>query len=332
MENKFSSIIISEPMKRKTYLLNPFFALFVLFLILVLFPFILSKFYIYLLIEILIASLFAISTNILLGYTGLLSFGQSAYFGIGAYATALLLQRTNITLLGAILCSAGLSVLVALGVGFLCIRRRAFYFAILNLSFSQMFYVIAYKWINLTGGDDGIVGIPKPPILGIDLMSSTNYYYFTLTLVSISISIIYLIIRSPFGEILQAIRDNSERAEFSGVNITNYRIASYLIAGLFAGIAGAIFAPFQGIVTPGVFHWWKSSEPLLISILGGMYTFPGPVAGSVIFIFLKERITGFTDYWMFWYGLVLMFLIIYLPGGIIGFLSEKLKSLNEVTR
>jgi len=317
--------------KLKRYLLNPWFWLFGFLLVLVLIPFILSRFYIYLVMEILIISLFAVSTNLLLGYTGLLSFGQAAYFGIGAYTISLLLKGSHISFLSAILCSAGLSGFVAVVIGFFCIRLRAFYFAILTLSFSQMFYVIAYKWISVTGGDDGIVGIPKGSIWGLDLASTTNYYYFVLIIISICISIIYLIIKSPFGEILQAIRDNSERAEFSGLNIRNYRLASFMIAGLFAGIAGAVFAPFQSIVTPDLLHWSKSVEPLLISILGGIYTFSGPIAGSVIFVFIKEWITGYTEYWMFWYGLLLLFLIIYLPGGIMGFLTGKLKHLKWIT-
>lgn len=316
--------------KLKRYLLNPWFCLFVFLLVLLLIPLILSRFHIYLVMEILIISLFAVSTNLLLGYTGLLSFGQAAYFGIGAYTISLLLKGSHISFLSAILCSAGLSGFVALVIGFFCIRLRSFYFAILTLSFSQMFYVIAYKWISVTGGDDGIVGIPKGSIWGLDLASTTNYYYFVLTIIFICISIIYLIVKSPFGEILQAIRDNSERAEFSGLNIRNYQLASFMIAGLFAGIAGAVFAPFQSIVTPDLLHWSKSVEPLLISILGGIYTFSGPIAGSVVFVFIKEWITGYTEYWMFWYGLLLLFLIIYLPGGIMGFLSEKLKPLNGI--
>jgi len=311
--------------KIKKFLLNPWVYSLLLLLILALIPSFASRYYVYLMIEIMIVGLFAISTNVLLGYTGLLSFGQAGYFGIGAYAISLLLKTYDISFISAILLSASLCALVALVIGFLCIHLRSFYFAILTLSFSQLFYVIAYKWIALTGGDDGIVGIPKPPVLGLDLTSTGNYYYFVLVVVAICIAFIYLMIRSPFGEVLQAIRDNPERAEFSGLNIKNFRLASFLTAGLFAGIAGAIFAPFQSIVTPDLLHWSKSAEPLLISILGGMYTFAGPLAGSVIFVLIKDWITGFTDYWMFWYGLLLILLIIYLPGGVMGFFSEKLK-------
>ena len=196
----------------------------------------------------------------------------------------------------------------------------------------KCFTRIASKWIGLTGGDDGIVGIPKPPIFGIELLPAASYYYFVLAVVVLSLAILHLIIKSPFGEVLQAIRDNEERAEFSGLNIKNYRLGAFVVAGVFAGVAGAIFAPFQGIVTPHLLQWSKSAEPLLISLLGGMHTFLGPMAGSVIFVLIKEWITQYTEYWMFWYGLLLVTLIIYLPGGIAGFLLQKTYSLRKVAR
>ena len=317
-------------MKTSFQLSNVFVA--VCFVCLLLLPQFSSMYYLYLAMEILIVGLFAISTNILLGYCGLLSFGQSTYFGIAAYAVALLLKKAEFSLFSSILISTGLCGIVALCIGFLCIHLRSFYFAILTLSFSQMFYAIAYKWIDLTGGDDGIVGIPKAPIFGFELSSATSYYYFVLAVVILCLAILYLIIKSPFGEILQAIRDNQERAEFSGLNIKNYRLGAFVIAGIFAGMAGAIFAPFQGIVTPHLLHWSKSAEPLLIILLGGMNTFLGPLAGSVIFVLIKEWITQYTEYWMFWYGLLLVTLIIYLPGGIAGFLLQKTNSLRKAAR
>ncbi|MGA8830096.1 MAG: branched-chain amino acid ABC transporter permease [Desulfomonilaceae bacterium] len=316
----------------KTFFQLPYAVLAVGLVCLLLLPQFSSMYYLYLAMEILIVGLFAISTNILLGYCGLLSFGQSTYFGIGAYAVALLLKKAEFSLLSALLISSGLCGIIALFIGFLCIHLRSFYFAILTLAFSQMFYAIAYKWIGLTGGDDGIVGIPKPPIFGIELLPAASYYYFVLAVVVLSLAILYLIIKSPFGEVLQAIRDNEERAEFSGLNIKNYRLGAFVVAGVFAGVAGAIFAPFQGIVTPHLLQWSKSAEPLLISLLGGMHTFLGPMAGSVIFVLIKEWITQYTEYWMFWYGLLLVTLIIYLPGGIAGFLLQKTYSLRKVAR
>jgi branched-chain amino acid transport system permease protein len=316
----------------KTFFQLPFVVLAAVLVCLLLLPQFSSMYYLYVTMEILIVGLFATSTNILLGYSGLLSFGQSTYFGIGAYAVALLLKKAEASFLTALFMSAGLCGIVALCIGFLCIHLRSFYFAILTLSFSQMFYVIAYKWINLTGGDDGIVGIPKPPIFGVELLPAASYYYFVLAVVILCLAILYLIIKSPFGEILQAIRDNPERAEFSGLNIKNYRLGAFVVAGIFAGIAGSVFAPFQGIVTPHLLLWSKSAEPLLISLLGGMHTFLGPLAGSVIFVLIKEWITQYTEYWMFWYGLLLVVLIIYLPGGVAGFLLEKTRLLRKVVR
>jgi branched-chain amino acid transport system permease protein len=311
-------------LKRKEKLYSKILVLIIVILGFAAIPYILSRFYVYLTTEILIVSLFAVSTNLLLGYTGLLSFGQVAFFGTSAYCISLLLTKTEISFLNAFVISVILAAIAAMIIGYFCIRLRAFYFAILTLAFSQLFYAVAYKWIDLTGGDDGIVGVPKKAILFIDLSESYNYYYFVFIIVLLSLSALFLIVKSPFGEVLQAIRDNPQRAEFTGLNTRSYQIASFFIAGTFAGVAGALTAPFQGIVTPELLHWSHSAEPLMISLLGGMYNFFGPVAGSIIFVFIKEWITGFTEYWMFWYGLLLMFLIMYLPGGIVGYITDKI--------
>jgi branched-chain amino acid transport system permease protein len=308
----------------KKFIQSPFVAPAGILFLLLFLPLFAPMYYLYLVMEILVVALFATSTNILLGYSGLLSFGQATYFGIGAYTVALLLKSEQVSFLTAIVSSAVVCGIVALAIGFLCIHLRSFYFAILTLSFSQMFYALAYKWISLTGGDDGIVGIPKPPLFGIDLVPAAHYYYFVLVFVSLCLAVLYLIIKSPFGEILQAIRDNPERAEFSGLNIKNYRLGAFLIAGIFGGLSGAVFAPFQGIVTPHLLYWSKSAEPLLISLLGGMHSFLGPLAGSVIFVLIKEWITQYTEYWMFWYGMLIVFLIIYLPNGVVGFIPERM--------
>lgn len=303
---------------------NPIVWFMVSLIILWLTPLFLPTFYVYLITEILIVSLFAVSTNVLLGFTGLLSFGQVAFFGSSAYTVSLLIKGTSLPFIASFFISVGLSALLALIIGLFCARLRAFYFAILTLAFSQIFFVVAYKWTGLTGGDDGIVGIPKRPFWLFDINGPEAYFHFVLLVVIVSLAILYLIIKSPLGEILQAIRDNSERTEFLGLQVRNYRLASFVIAGTFGGVAGALFAPFQGIVTPELLHWSHSTEPLMISLLGGMHVFFGPVAGAVIFVFIKEWITGFTEYWMFWYGFLLMLLIMYLPGGIMGFVSEHL--------
>lgn len=310
----------------KKWIQSPLVLPIVILFVLLFLPLFAPMYYLYLVMEILIVALFATSTNILLGYSGLLSFGQATYFGIGAYMVALLLKSEQVSFLTAIVSSAAVCGLIALAIGFLCIHLKSFYFAILTLSFSQMFYALAYKWISVTGGDDGIVGIPKPPLFGFDLVPAAHYYYFVLLFVSLCLAVLYLIIKSPFGEILQAIRDNPERAEFSGLNIKNYRLGAFLVAGIFGGLAGAIFAPFQGIVTPHLLYWSKSAEPLLISLLGGMHAFFGPLAGSVIFVLIKDWITQYSGYWMFWYGMLIVFLIIYLPRGVVDFVPEGIRS------
>ena len=290
-------------------------------------PFILSGYWIFILTEVFIMSLFACSLNLLLGYTGLLSFGQGAYFAVGAYTTALLIKNDVssslwITMGGGVLTSLLFSVLI----GFLCVRLTQLYFALLTLAFSQMIYFVVFQWRSLTGGDDGLPGIMRPGIdfvvTKIDLASPQNFYYFILILVILSLWILKKVVESPLGYVFRAIRDNAKRAEFTGIAVNRYRLISFVIAGLFSGLCGSMYALLAGFVSPELAFWTKSGEPVIMTLVGGIYTFFGPTVGAAIYTILHTYIASKTEHWLFYFGLLLLIIVLLLPEGILGSLQK----------
>jgi branched-chain amino acid transport system permease protein len=288
-----------------------------------------SQYWITLASEIFMFALFATSFNLLLGYTGLLSFGQAALFGAGAYTVSLIvLKLTNswpLAFLGAVM----LSTLVAAIIGFLSIHRAEIYFAMLTLSFGQLFYTVIYKWTKFTGGSDGLIGIPLPKFnlfgIVVSLSNPIRYYYFTMGILIASFLILRRIVRSPFGQILLAIRENPIRLEFTGINPRRYKLIAFVIAGAFSGLAGALFAPFSGTIDPGIAHWSKSADPVFMSLAGGITTFVGPTIGAAVFLSLNSIISTITQYWMLIFGVILILIVMAFPTGMTGFLREKLK-------
>jgi branched-chain amino acid transport system permease protein len=199
----------------------------------------------------------------------------------------------------------------------------------LTLAFGMMVHTIIWKWDRLTGGADGLVDIPRPNLnfllFQVDLSSIASYYYFTLVLVAIALYVLWVIVNSHFGLALKAIRENSERLQFVGINVRRYRLISFVISGFFCGLAGALFGPFLKSITPSIAFWTKSAEPVFMSLLGGTKIFLGPAVGAVIFMYLKEIISGYTELWMIYLGAILIGFVLFLPGGIVGFLNEKLR-------
>lgn len=287
-------------------------------------PLFLSSFLMIFLTEILIMALFALGFNLVFGYTGLLSFGHAAYFSIGAYTTGIFLLRVSPSIPLAFLAGVIVATFAAWIIGYLCVRLDEIYFAMLTLAFGMMVHTIIWQWDGLTGGADGLVGIPQPYLLWFDLSNNTVYYYFTLILVSICTGLLWIITHSPFGLTLKSIRENRERVVYLGINMRRYRLISFIISGCFCGVAGAIFAPFEMSISPQIAFWTKSAEAVFMSLLGGMNVFFGPVVGAVIFMYIKEIISGITEYWMFPLGAILVVLVIFFRGGILGFLHERL--------
>ncbi|MBM4347590.1 MAG: branched-chain amino acid ABC transporter permease, partial [Deltaproteobacteria bacterium] len=266
--------------------------------------------------------------NLLLGYTGLLSFGQAGFFAVGAYASAKILLVVPSLLLGTIIGTIAGGI-VALILGYLCVRYTRIYFSMLTLSFGMMIYSLAWKWRDMTGGDDGLAGIPRAPleipgVFSINMDSMGSYYYFVLVVSLIAIFIIYRIVQSPFGLTLKGIRDSENRVAFTGISIRNYRLISFTIAGLYAGLAGSFLPPLENTVTPPIAHWTHSAEPVLVTLFGGIHTFSGPIVGSILFYLIKDIIVRFTQYWLIWFGSIVILLVLLFRGGVVVFFSEKI--------
>ncbi len=291
-------------------------------------PRIASRFSIYLVIQILLLSLLAMGFNLLFGYTGLLSFGHAAFYAVGAYAAGLVLKEVTPSLLLAVLIGTATSALFSLVIGFFCVRHMKIYFSMLTLAFGMMVYSLIWKWRDLTGGDDGLIGIPRgtlsiPGLFELNLRSMESYYYFVLVICLLSTLFLYRLVHSPFGLILQGIRENAERVAFSGVSVKRYRLLAFVFSGALAGLAGTLLPPLENTLAPAVAHWTKSAEPVLVSLLGGAQSFAGPIIGSILFLILKESIVRYTEYWLIWFGLILLILVLGFRGGVVGFLHEN---------
>lgn len=284
-------------------------------------PWIASYFYIFIATEILILGLFAASFNLIFGYTGMLSFGHAAFFGMGSYATALVLIHLQWPFLASLGVSMGAAALLALVIGFLSVRLNEVYFAMLTLAFGMMVFAIAYQWRSVTNGSDGLTGFTLGSFgfgLDITLGNPAVYYHVVLAIVGIAAAVLYLICRSSFGTILRAIRQNPERVSFAGLNVRAYRLVAFVIGGAFAGLAGGLIAPFLRVASPELLHWSMSAEPILMAILGGTGYFLGPFVGSAVFVLLETWITSFTESWMLVLGVILALMVIFFRRGLLG--------------
>jgi branched-chain amino acid transport system permease protein len=278
----------------------------------------------------LVMALAALGFNLLLGYTGLLSFGHSAYFGVGAYTVALIVKYFGLTSMEAFLAGAVVaSVLVTAVFGVVCVRYTRIFFGILTLALSQVLWSLAFKFYWVTGGTDGL-RVPTPSLLGtapgrdkIEFLAY-RYYYYVLVVFLLGAALMWLIVNSPFGKALQAIRDNETRAAFVGIRIWRYRWFAFLISGVFTGLAGALWAPLNGLTTPEVLYWPFSGEIVFMTVLGGFRSFVGPIIGAVVFNYLKTYAVGFTVYWQLLLGVVLVVLVLALPTGIAGTVGRLL--------
>ncbi len=293
--------------------------LLILVLLLLLLPLTESRFYVFLGTDILIMGLFAVSLNLLLGYTGLVSFGQAAYFGVGAYTCALLMKKASVVFPVSFAAAGVLGGVAALIIGFFCIRLTKIYFAMLTLAFSQIVWAIAFKWNSLTGGDTGLIGVNFPAYID----SPPRFYYFTLIVVVLSFYLLRRLVNSPFGTILTTIRENPERTEFIGINVKLFQLIAFMISGFFAAIAGALFGIFNHSIFPDFIFWPQSAEVLIMSLLGGIYNFFGPLVGAAVLLYLRMQVTSFTQYWPLILGTILALILFFFPGGIVGFLKSQ---------
>jgi branched-chain amino acid transport system permease protein len=275
----------------------------------------------------------ALGFNLLLGYTGLLSFGHSAYFGTGAYVVAFLVRDLSVhsmelAIAGALV--AGL--LISALFGYVCVRHTRIFFGILTLALSQVLWSLAFKFFWVTGGTDGI----RVPRTGITLLGGLldfkgagayqrfvySYYYYVLALFVLAVLIMWVIVHSPFGKALQAIRDNETRAGFVGIPVRRYRWIAFMISGVFTALAGSLWVPLNGLTTPDILYWPFSGEIVFMTVLGGFRTFIGPIIGAIAFNYLKVYAVASSQYWQLVLGGVLVLLVLALPNGIVGTLSN----------
>ena len=267
--------------------------------------------------------------NLLFGYTGLVSFGHALFVGIGAYTGAFLTTRAGIRSLEVIvLVAAVLGALAAALVGLLCVRYVKIYFGMLTLAFGMVFYTFLLKFYRLTGGDEGMQ-VLRPLLLGLNLdaMPKTAYlvgpyYYYCVGVLVVAAAIMWRIVHSPFGLCLRTIRDNPVKAEALGVSVTRYRWYAFVISGVFAAVGGALLGPPTGNVDPTLAYWTHSGSLVFMALLGGFASFFGPVLGAFVFIFLQDAVMSVVPYWRLVFGAILAVIVIFAPGGLMGFFTR----------
>ena len=297
-------------------------------------PYVSGRFTVYLAMRVMILGIFAVGYNLLLGQTGLLSFGHGAFYAAGAYGMGFFwLHLSPHPLLG-IAAGIAAAAVLALLIGFFCVRHTEIYFAMLTLAFGMMVFSLIWNAREITGGDDGLVGILRDPItffgLGkIPIGRDAQYYYLVLFFFVLSVWVVHRIRISPFGLVLSGIRENARRTEFAGVPIRNYRLAVFVLSGAFAGLAGSLEAMLQSNARPFMAHWTHSAEPVLVSLLGGLHTLTGPLAGSLIFVAMREIVQRFTENWMLWFGIVLLVIILGFRGGVVGVVQDLFHRTGE---
>jgi len=296
------------------------------FLILATVPFTGGKFGTYLATRVLLLGMFAIGYDLLLGQTGLLSFGQGAFYAVGAYGLGLFSMNVTSNPLVAVAVGVAVAAAVACVIGFFCVRSTEVYFSMLTLAFGMMIFALVWNARDITGGDDGLIGIPRAPIrLGgfqIPIARGDEFYFFVLAWFALALWVAARIRHSPFGLVLAGIRENAVRTQFAGVPVRRYRLAVFVISGAFAGLAGSLEAMLESSARPTMAHWTHSAEPMLVGLLGGIGTLTGPLVGSLVFIAMREIIQRFTENWMLAFGIVLLLIIGAFRGGIVGTLAQ----------
>jgi len=291
----------------------------------------------------LIMAIAALGFNLLLGYTGLLSFGHSAYFGTGAYTVAFITRDFGVHSMELCIVGGMLGTLIIAAIfGFVCVRHTRIFFGILTLALSQVLWSLAFKFFWVTGGTDGIrIPYANLSLVGglVDFKGAGSfhrfiyaYYYYVLVVFAVSTIIMWVIAHSPFGKALQAIRDNETRARFVGISVRRYRWIAFMISGIFTGLSGILWVPLNGLTTPDILYWPFSGEIVFMTVLGGFRSFSGPIVGAIAFNYLKTYAIASTEYWQFLLGVVLVILVMALPAGIVGTTARLAAKLGRWTK
>ena len=267
--------------------------------------------------EIWIFAIFGLGLNLLLGYTGMLSFGQSTFFGSAAYVAGYLLKHTAINIFAALGIGIGVGALSALLVGYLCVQRSGIYFIMLTFALNQLFYFVAYQWTTVTGGEDGMPGIPRPVLAGIDFKDPLAYYAFVSLLFLAALWAMRRIVESPLGRILQAIRENPVRAEAVGYHVPRFKLLAFVIGGAFSGLAGVLYAMLFGIVPLEAISFVFSGNVVFATLIGGSGSLYGPIIGSFVFIWLSESVSTLWARWPLLLGVAFVIVVLFLRGGLV---------------
>ena len=292
-------------------------------------PLVLPRFYVYMISIILLFGLFATSNNFPLGFGGIYQMHHAVFYGVGAYGTALVITRSDLSPWLAFIVGPLVSAALSLLMGLICVRLSKLYFGMLQISLGSLVWAVVFRWYSFTGGDDGIHGITVPDIIS----SYQGAYYFTLVVTGLSLYVMYRMLKSPFGSVLQGIRDNPVRSSMIGVNVKRHQLMALIIAGFFAGVAGVLFVVVDNTVFPDMLFWTLSMESTIMCLLGGWLTFLGPVLGAAVIILIRTFVSTYTVYWGLALGIIFGLVIFFLPNGILGWLQDLFKgktSLAEV--
>jgi branched-chain amino acid transport system permease protein len=278
--------------------------------------------------RVLVLGLAAMSLNFLLGFTGVLSFGHAAYFGLGAYGAAMTIKYIYPSTPLGILVGVATGTLAAMVIGALIVRLRGVYFAMVTIAFGQVFYFIAFRWNSVTGGDDGISGWKRQALdLGFTqiniLGSDKEFYYFVLVCFAVAVTLMWLLLRSPFGRTLLAIRENERRARYLGIPVEQHIWLSFVISCCFVSLAGTMYALLSNFTDPRALRWDQSGTFVIMAVLGGMRSFWGPLIGAAIFVVLQDYVSSHTENWMSFIGLFFVLVVLFFPRGVLGMLRRK---------
>jgi branched-chain amino acid transport system permease protein len=281
--------------------------------------------------RVVVLGLAAMSLNFLLGYTGVLSFGHAAYFGLGAYGCAMTIRYLVPSTGLAVLVGTLVGALAAAIIGPLIIRLRGVYFAMVTIAFGQVFYFVAFRWNTVTGGDDGLSGWTRQPldfiVARIDILHSpVAFYYFVFAVFAIAAGIMAFLLRSPFGRSLIAIRENERRARFLGIPVDQHIWISWVISCLFVSLSGALYALLNNFVDPRALYWTQSGDFVIMAVLGGMRSFWGPLIGAAVFVVLQDYLSSQTENWMSFVGLFFVLVVLFFPRGVLGILRRRTAS------
>jgi branched-chain amino acid transport system permease protein len=267
--------------------------------------------------EIWIFAIFGLGLNLLMGYTGLLSFGQATFFGSAAYVAGYLLKYAGVGVVPALAVGLVVGAVSAAAVGYLCVQRSGLYFIMLTFALNQMFYFTAYQWTTVTGGEDGMPGVPRPTVLGLDIHRPLAYYILVAVLFLVSLAVMKRIVESPLGKILQAVRDNEPRADALGYNVRHMKLLAFVVAGAFSGLAGVLYAMLFGIVPLEAIGFVFSGNVVFATLIGGSGSLYGPVIGSFVFIWLSESVSTVWARWPLLLGVAFVIVVLFFRGGVV---------------